>query len=185
MPAGRRTTISRITAPSSGAPVLGLARQRVLQPGEDGGADDTGRQRLHAAEQHHHQAVDRAGMESVRARCCPWRRRRAAPARPAKVPARTKASPLHARARRCRWPRRAAANRGRRAARSRTAEEMAPASTQPAPRSDERQIVIDRLGGEPGGGPYADHAVAAAGDVIPLEDDRPEICANASVSIAR
>src|SRR5258706_11446413 len=42
------------------APVVGVARDCVLQPGERDGADDRAGERLQAAEQHHHEAVDRA-----------------------------------------------------------------------------------------------------------------------------
>ena len=42
------------------APIFGLPHHRVLQGGEHRGADDRPGQRLDAAEQHHHQAVDGA-----------------------------------------------------------------------------------------------------------------------------
>jgi hypothetical protein len=37
----------------------------------------------------------------------------------------------------------------------------------------ESQIVVDRLIGEPGGGPDADQPIAARRELVPLEDDRP------------
>ena len=120
-PCGKSTTISRITSAEHGAPELGLAGQRVAQPGEDRRAHDRPGQGLDAAQQHHHQAVGRLrDRDRPTARCCPWRRRRPRrPGRPARRPARR--PPTGRRAGRCRSPRRAAANRGRRAARSRTA----------------------------------------------------------------
>ena len=67
------------------------AHDGVLQHGERRGADDRAGQRLQAAEQHHHQPVDRAADRDGLGRDrCPWRRRTAPPATPQKAPAMAK-----------------------------------------------------------------------------------------------
>ena len=52
-------------------------------------------------------------------------------------------------------------------------EQDAPQQRDAGAAEGERQIVVGGLAGEPGRRPDAEHAVAAAGEGIPLEDDRP------------
>ena len=99
-PCGKSSTISRITAADHGAPEFGAARATSSrsQVKMRRAHDRTG-ERLDTAQQHHDQPVGRLGDgDRRRARCCPWRRRRRAPARPAaNVPASTKAAHWKAR----------------------------------------------------------------------------------------
>jgi hypothetical protein len=59
MPCGKQQHQDQDDGAQHRAPVVGVARHGVVQPGEGDGADHRARQRLDAAQQHHHQAVDR------------------------------------------------------------------------------------------------------------------------------
>ena len=168
------------------APVVGLARDRVLQPGEERAADPRPRDRLHAAEQHHHEAVDRLadaerlGRDRALRECeqrageagdaCRRRRRRATAGA----------------ARRCRSRRRAAASRGWRAAPGRSAR----AACARAGRS-RRRCRRAPAGSTPTSAPATATARCRPGRCCRRsrashwKTTDQTICANASVSIAR
>ena len=75
------------------APIFGLPHHGVLQRGEHRGADDRAGQRLDAAEQHHHQAVDRAAdMPMVSGEIEPLAKANSPPATPQTPPAMAKPS---------------------------------------------------------------------------------------------
>ena len=156
-------------------PVVGLARHRVLQPGEERAADPRARRppaRRRAAPSPGRRPTWR--RRASRARSCPWRRRTAT--RPARRSCRRRRTPPTAgAARRGRSPRRGAANRGWRAGPGRTAR-AASARSRPhaGDGAGQHQQVVRRLRRQPRGRPDADQAVAAAGERVPLEHDRPD-----------
>ena len=168
-----------------GAPVFGGPRERVRQPRERGRSEQRSGQRVEAAQQHHHQRVDRA-RNGERLRRNAALREGVEPAGKAREAARRARRPSTASSgRRCRWPRPAAANRGRRAANSRAAR----ARSTRAPRAPPRSAAA-RTSNRP-----ACRTSHAAGQTptIPLEPPvtashwnaiDQTICANASVSIA-
>ena len=156
------------------APIFGLPHHGVLQRGEHRGADDRAGQRLDAAEQHHHQAVDRAAdVDGLRRdRALGEGEQPAGDA--ADAAGNGKAEPVHALdvdADGLGAQRRIAAGAHGIAERR---EQKSPQQQHADHRQRQREQEIDPSPVERRRRPDADHAVGAAGQVLPLEHGRPD-----------
>ncbi len=155
------------------APVLGVPRQRVLKPGQQGRAGDRSQQGLQPAEQHHHQCVDRTRYRQGFGRdaafgervkrsgqsCSKAREHESGPAHGAHVDADRGGAP------------RRVARRAQRVTERR--EYDPPQQGDRAAGDRQRQPVVGGARRQPWGRPDADQTVAAAGQGVPLVDGGP------------
>ena len=172
-PCGNSSTISRITAPST-------ARQNSVRRATSSrsqvkiAAPTTGPvERLDTAQQHHDQPVGRLGDGDGRGRDAALGEGIDGAGQARRHARQHEGRPLeaaHVDADRLGAQRRIAAG-AQGVAEGR--EQHAPQERDAGAAEDERQVVVDRLAGEPGRRPDAEQAVAAAGEGIPLEHDRP------------
>ena len=169
------------------APVFGLPHHRVLQHGERGRADDRPVQRLDAAEQHHHEAVDRAAdVHDVSGEIEPLAKANSAAGDAANAAGEREAEPVHALdvdADRFGAQRLVAAGAHRIA--ERREQQRAAAAARRATASSERQQVVDAglsngAGGQTPITPFEPPVSSSHWNTI-----AQTICAKASVSIAR
>ena len=112
MPIGNTSTISRIDRAEHRAPVFGGAGERILQPGECGGAEERPGERVEPAQQHHHQRIDRARNRERFRRNAAFGKCVQAAGQSRESAGERESAHCIARAHRCRSLRRAAANRG-------------------------------------------------------------------------
>ena len=151
-PSGTTSTMQQDRRAEHRAPVLGRARERVLQPGERGGAEQRAGERVEPAQQHHHQRVDRARNRQRLGRDAALRERVQAAGEPGEAPGERERQPLRAPdvdAERLGAQRRVAR---RRAARSRTATARSRrCATSAAPTTRQREPEIGALVGERAG----------------------------------
>ena len=186
-PAGRRTTTSRITDAEHGAPVLGLRATSVSCSQVKIAAPTTGPVSVSTPPS---STITSAVGRARRSRpstgeMLPLEKAKSAPARPANVPASTKAAHwmrAHVDADRLGAQRRIAAGAQHVAERR---EQRAPQEGDAGAAQRQRQPVVGRLAGEPRRRPDADQAVAAAGELVPLEDDRPDDLREGRASASR